>query len=93
MYAVNIKAGEAAAQDAEDLRAATSKELGSTEISLVRPSIVIWFKRTGAYVLTFAGEENPRARQLVDDIADFVNDRRVLLRRPSAVLAICSASC
>jgi hypothetical protein len=82
LYEVELKAGDATAEEVEDLRSATNKELRKVEISCSRPSIVIWLHSIGAQVFSIAQDPDSDVRLLVDDIADFVNGRRVIVRRP-----------
>jgi hypothetical protein len=75
---VELTAGEAVAEEAEDLRDATPRELNDLSIVCTHPKIAIQFGPQWARVRGFVEGEDNGTRNVVDDVARFFRARRTI---------------
>jgi hypothetical protein len=78
-FEVEFKAGEAVAEEAEDLRDSTPKELDDVSISCSHPAVAIVLSPGWARVLGLAAaSDDDRTRNVVKDVAQFLRARRTV---------------
>ena len=77
-YQVELSAGDAVAEEVEDLRSSTPKELRRISIKCSRPLVLIHLGPNHARVIGIASSEDAETRQVVGDVARFLRARRAL---------------
>lgn len=83
---VELYAGRAIADEADDLLSATRKERRDIKLVAKRPNIVVRLSSAGTYVAT--KDFTKKSRDIVDDIFDMLGERRVKLLLPWQIVAI-----